>query len=160
MNPNGLFGFYDPEPTAGELVYDFISGQLELVIALESAAATNASAAVAAGTGAANGATTAIAPTSGSSTGTGAGNASTGTLSTASEAATASGAALDATCTDGSAPPADEAPSHSGASNIQWKHTSFHRPEVLPRPQVRVTSKKPKVLIDADEEELVALGVL
>jgi hypothetical protein len=186
LNLNGVFSFYDPAPTAGELVYDFITGQVELVLALEGAAATNAAAAVAAGTGAANSATTAIAPTSGSGAGAGAGNASTGTISPASEVATATGAALDATvtvtspgeaaaqsaeatgiaydatCIDGSTPPVveDDAPSHSGASSIQWAHSSFHRPEALPRPTVRVTSKKPKVLVDADEEELIALGVL
>ena len=55
---------------------------------------------------------------------------------------------------------AEEAPSHSGASNIQWAQNSFHRPAPLPRPKVTVAAKKPKLLVDVDEEELIALGVL
>jgi len=162
MNPNGVFGFYDPEPTAGELVFGFIDGQLELVLALESAAATNATAECATAAGAAHAATTAIAPTSGASTGAGAGNASTGTLSTTSDVATAAGAAHDATVDDGSAPPAvpDDEPTHSGASNIQWQHSSFYRPAPVTPPKPLLIPAKKKVLVDADEEELIALGVL
>lgn len=59
------------------------------------------------------------------------------------------------------APPVveDETQSHGSASSIQWNQTSFHRPAPLQPPKVRVTGK-PKVLVDVDEEELIALGVL
>ena len=54
----------------------------------------------------------------------------------------------------------EPAESHSGASSIQWAQNSFHRPTPLPRPKVTVTSTKQKLLVDIDEEELIALGVL
>ena len=119
LNANSVLVFTDPDEAG--LVYDFTSGAVGLMVGSE-VAATNAAAAEATATGAANDATV--------------------------------------TAVDNTAPPPDDEPTHSGASSIQWSRTSMSRPQALTVPQIRVASKKPTVLVDVDEEELFALGVL
>lgn len=137
LNVNeGVFAYAtDPTATAGELVFDFVSGSVSLVLSgATGAAATNADAAVATATGAANTTTSTVAtasevgtsagagntaqsslkPSAGAPAGAGAANASTGTVSTASGSGAGVGAGNAAT---GSLHITAGAPTGAGTAN-------------------------------------------
>lgn len=105
VNDSTLAYATDPDVAAGELVFDYISGAVTLAIAGgAAAAATNASAAVAAGVGAANDTTSAVAPSVTGGAGVGAGNAATGTLQVTAGAPAGTATANDATVSTSGAP--------------------------------------------------------